>query len=109
MVIYEGTYSQIQEATRNETLLVGATSTIISEARQGLQPRKNIVIRNISPNVADVITLNLGLSLAVADAGIVLKQNESYSDSSETGYDAFQGVITGICATANGKLAIYER
>jgi hypothetical protein len=104
-----GTYSQSQEPTRNEKVLVGTSSTIISFARQGLQPRKNIIIRNISTNALDIITINLGFNQAVADAGVVLKQNESFSDSSETGYDCYQGVISAICDTANGVLAIYER
>lgn len=99
-----------QEPTRNETIDVGTTSTIVSETRTGGKiKRRNITIRNISTNAADIITINLGYSNAVANAGIVLRQNESFTDSSETGYECYQGVISGICATANGKLAIYER
>lgn len=105
----QGIYSQIQEPTRNEEIAVGTSSIILSEARQGLQPRKNIIIRNTSPNAADIITINIGYGIASSGAGIVLKQNESYTDSSETGYTAWQGVITGICATANGTVAVYER
>jgi hypothetical protein len=98
-----------QEPTRNEEVAVGTSNTIVSENRLLQQPRKNITIRNTSSNAADIITVNLGYNEAAAGAGIVLKQNESFTDSSETGYKCYQGVITAICATANGKLAVYER
>jgi hypothetical protein len=98
-----------QEPTRNERVLVGNTSIVISERRPQQSPRKTIVVRNISPNETDIITVNLGYEQAVAENGILLKRNESFTDSSETGYLAFQGSITAICATANGVLAIYER
>lgn len=105
----QGVYTYIQESTRNESVLVAASSKVLSEARNGVNPRKNIVIRNTSPNAADIITINLGYTPATAGAGIVLNQNEAYSDSTESDYESYQGVITAICATANGKVAIYER
>lgn len=105
----EGIYSYLQESTRNEEVLVTATSKTLSEARNELNPRKSIIIRNTSAAAADVITVNLGYTPATAGAGIILKQNEAFSDSSENGYESYQGVITIICATANGKVAIYER
>jgi len=105
----EGIYSYLQESTRNEEVSVGTSSLKLSDARNGVNPRKAIVIRNTSAAAADVITVNLGYTPATAGAGIVLKQNEAFSDSSETGYESYQGVITIICATATGKVAIYER
>ena len=100
----------IQEITRNELVLVGATSIIISDFRNQENPRKTISIRNISTNVNDVITINFGYNQAVAGAGIVLNPNEAVSDQTlNEYYQCFNGVITGICATANGKLAIFER
>lgn len=99
-----------QEPTRNEKVAVGTTSKVISETRTGGNiKRRNITVRNTSPNAVDIITVNLGFSPAVAEAGIVLRQNESFSDSSETGYECYQGVITAICDTANGQLSIFER
>jgi len=98
-----------QESARNETITVGTSNTILSDVRNLQNLRKNILLRNTSTSATAVITLNLGYNQAVAGAGIVLKQNESFSDSSETGYEAYQGVITGICNEAGGKLAIYER
>jgi len=100
---------QVQRATRNEKVLVSTSSKVISEARNIHNPREVIAVRNISDNAADIITVNLGFNVAVADNGIVLRQNESFTDNTETGYQAHQGGITAICATANGKLSIFER
>lgn len=102
-------YQNLQEPTRNESVAVGVSSIVISSARQGALPRKSIAIRNISPNAADIITVNFGQQQAVANAGVVLRQNELTTDSDAGNYQTFQGVITAICATANGLLAIYER
>lgn len=101
-------FTFLNDVARNEAVLVGASSVIIAEARNEENPRKMILIRNISPNAADIITVNLGLA-ATADTGIVLRQYESFTDSTDAGYLAFQAAITAICATANGKLAILER
>lgn len=104
-----GTFGNLQPPSRNETVAVGTSSTVISEFRNEQNKRKVIVIRNISADPADIITINFGPQAAVANAGIVLRQYESTSDSSETGYECYQGTITAICATANGSLAIMER
>lgn len=103
------TYSTIQEASRNEQVSVTTTQGKVADARNELKPRVSIVIRNTSPNQADIITVNFGFNTAVANQGMVLQQNESISDSSENGYQCWQGVVTAICATANGKLSIFER
>lgn len=99
----------LQEPTRNDSVAVGTTSINIAPSRQGGLPRKTIAIRNISPNAVDIITINFGLAQAVANAGVVLKQNEVTTDSDAGDYKTYQGVITAVCATANGLLAIYER
>jgi hypothetical protein len=105
----EGVWTQLQEPTRNEKVAVITSSSVIAEARNRDSPRKVINIRNISDAAADIITVNIGFNQATSENGIVLKQNESFSDSSETGYSCHQGAITAICATANGELAIFER
>lgn len=102
-------FSSLQTPSRNEEITVSTTNKTIADARNELKPRVAIVVRNTSASSADVITVNMGFNTAVAGAGIVLQQNESFTDSSETGYQCWQGVITAICATANGKLAIFER
>lgn len=106
---YYGTLQAWQEPTRNETVAVGTSSTLVATQRNRELPRKAIIIRNNSPNPADIITINFGATPAVANAGIVLRQYESISDSTETGYDCWQGTINAICATANGSLSVFER
>jgi len=107
----------LQEPVRNEIVLVGVSSVVVSQARQGGERRKSITIRNNSPNAIDIITLNFGQQNAVANTGITLRQYESVTDASDRdeddpqshGYSTFQGVITAICATANGSLSVMER
>lgn len=100
------------EPTRNEQVLVGVTSAVISESRS-LSPqnkRKVILIRNTSPNTVDIIYVWFSSSgVAASNSGIRLLQGESVVDSSDSGYDCFQDKITAICATANGTVSVYER
>jgi len=105
----DGEIGFIQEPARNETLAVGVTSVIVSEARTQQNPRKVLIVRNTSGAANQIITINLGANPAVADKGIVLRQSESFADSSETGYECFQGVITAISAVAASQLSIMER
>lgn len=106
--IDQGIFQQIQEPIRNEKVSVGITSSVIAEARNQNNPRKSITIRNISSDATKIITINFGQNVAVADNGIVLRQYESVTDSSESGYQCFQGTITAIAAVA-GEVAIMER
>lgn len=105
----ENIWQSWQEPTRNESVSVGLTQISVAPQRNKENQRKAIIIRNNSPNAADIITLNIGTGAATSGAGIILRQYESWSDSSETGYDCVQNAITAICATATGVLAIYER
>lgn len=99
----------IQEPVRNDKVSVGLSNTLIAEPRNDIAPRKAILIRNTSPNATDIITINLGMSTAQDGFGIVLQKGESFSDSTESGYECFQGTINAICETANGQLSIMER
>lgn len=104
------TLSYFQEPTRNDKISVGLSAVVVSDARQNQeQPRKVIVVRNVSPDAADVITVAFGLTQAVANNGIVLRQYESFTESEESTFKPFQGTITAICATANGQLSVMER
>jgi len=102
-------FQSLQEPIRNEVLAVGTSSVKLSESRNSVNPRTTILVRNTSPNAADTIYINLGLTTATTSSGIVLRQYESYTDTTGEGYTAFQGVITCICATATGQLTIMER
>jgi len=104
-----GLLAPYQDEARNEAVSVAASSKIISEKRNEANPRKMIIIRNISAAAASVITINLGATSAAANTGIVLRQYESFTDCTGEGYTCFQGTISGICADANGNLAVMER
>jgi len=104
-----GTFTTYQEPARNDSVAVGTTSVTVSVARQAGLPRRNITIRNTSTAAADIVTLNIGTTPSVAGYGIVLRQYDTWTDSTESGYECWQGTITAICATANGVLAITER
>lgn len=103
------TYSPIQEPTRNETVNIGVSSTLVSDPRTEANPRKVFVFRNISTADADIITLNLGFNPAVANEGIVLRKGESYGEATQQGFELWNGTINAICATANGILSVMER
>lgn len=101
-----------QEPTRNETLTVSNTSTTICDMRTDqTSPRQVLTIRNIADDATKVITVNLGAKAAVANAGIVLRQYESFTDSADGGYLPYQGTVTAICAVASATpdIAIFER
>jgi hypothetical protein len=108
-VLNVGIYEGLQEPTRNDIVAVGLASVRVSEARQGLLPRKEIIIRNTSPNAIDIITVNVGYNVATANAGIVLKQYETLVLDTTSVAACPQTTITAICATVNGQLSVYER
>jgi len=101
------TYTGGQESTRNDKVTVGTSNTIVSASRNGANPRKAIILRNTHPTAT--ITINFGYQQAESGTGMVLNPKESITDSSETGYECYQGVITAISTEANGTLAVYER
>jgi len=95
--------------TRNETLAVSTTSIELAQDLEKRGGRKAIVVRNISPNAIDIITIALGDKVAVANSGIILKQNEVWYDANESGYEAWQNQIQIVCATINGLVSVMER
>ena len=99
-----------QPQARNEIVAVGLTSLELFKGTFLGQPRKMFAVRNTSPNALDIITLSLGGNAAVANTGIVLRQNDVYMESTvnDPSMDVWQGVIQAICATANGQLSIVE-
>jgi hypothetical protein len=105
-----GIYEQLQEPTRNATLAVPNTSTVVSEARNAVNPRKEIIIRNTSTDATMIITVNVGYNVATANAGIVLRQYETIVLDTTSVVQCPQTCITAICAVAGpGQLSIYER
>lgn len=95
--------------TRNEIVAVGASSVNVCLKRNGENRRLFFLIRNTSDDVTKIITLHLGQSAAVVNAGIVLRQNESYLESTDKGFECHQDGISAICAVAAGQLSVVER
>jgi len=98
-----------RQPARNDVVAISTSSVVIFEALADQTPRKSFSIRNTSSNAADIISLTFGNERAVANEGVVLNQNEIWQESSEINNECFQGVISAICATANGQLSIMER
>lgn len=99
---------QKKNITRNESLAVTATSREIAGSMEGKGGRRNIIVRNNSPNAIDIITISRGSQAAVAGAGIILKQGEVWYDSTDVLSPCWQYEIQAVCATANGLLAVTE-
>lgn len=94
--------------TRNESLAVTATSREIASSMEGKGGRRNIIVRNNSPNAADIITIVRGSQAAIAGAGIMLRQGEVWYDSTDILSPCWQYEIQAVCATANGVVSITE-
>ena len=97
------------EPTRNENITVGTTSLTISDARTEKNKRKVIHLKNISADTTTVITVNFGFGIAAVNKGVILNNGEAVSDTSEQGYEAYQGMILAVASAAGGTLAIFER
>lgn len=104
-----GIIDGLQEITRSEIVLVGTSNTIVSQARQTTPLRKVLTIRNNSAAATSIITISWGQYPAIANAGIVLRQYESITDSMDGQYLPYQGQINAICADAGGSLSVFER
>jgi hypothetical protein len=100
--------NSLQQPIRNESVAVGLTAVIISDTRNSTTPRTDILVRNISPNATDIISVSLG-QVAQNNVGIVLRQYESFTFSTDSGYICPQVSFSAICATATGVLAVMER
>lgn len=103
---------QFYEATRNETLAVGLSSTNVADERplNNANARKVINIRNTSTSDTAKITIILSQTQSPQEnKGIVLNKNEGFSDATSEGYDCWQGKIKAICNEADGQLSIFER
>lgn len=101
--------TSLTEPVRNESISVGLTSVLIADVRPITIPRKDILVRNTSPNATDTISITLGNQIAIANQGIILQQGESFSFSTESSNPCPQCQFSAICATATGTLSIMER
>lgn len=99
------------EPTRNETVAVTTSSTTVALDVSASTGRKSFVIRNMSTDATDIITIVMGNQPAVANKGVVLRQYESYGESNDSGFMCWQGQIQAISAAAVGtvQISIFER
>lgn len=96
------------DVTRNDSLAVTATSSEVASDMSNKGGRRNIILRNNSPNAADIITISRGRAVAVAGRGIILNRNEVWFDSTDVTSVCWQYEIQAVCATANGVLSVTE-
>lgn len=95
---------------RNEQVLVGVASQIISEARSELLPRIDMVIQNASAIAGtDIIYIRLGSDGVATTSLFKLDVDDIMILTTDQTAPCHQDVVSAICATANGKLNIIER
>ena len=82
----------IQVGTQNTSFVTGATSAqAVSDDRGGQLVRSSFVITNTS--AAAVITVNKGDVAAVQGEGIRLNPSEKYGESTDSGFECWQGAV----------------
>ena len=104
----------LQERTRSDVVAVGTSSIVVVPVRNTKPIRRVLTIRNTSDDSSKVVTLSFGGdSPAINNAGIVLRQFESFTDSQDgnetDGYLPFQGQVNAISAVAGAIISIFER
>jgi hypothetical protein len=95
---------QLNLGVQQESITVGATSTILMSEQPG---RSIFFIRNLSTG-GQVITLGFGKA-AVAGNGIVLVPGDYCQESNKEGFAAWDGTITAISSAAGGIVSVYSR
>lgn len=91
--------------SRNSTITLAATSSKIAEEIFRPSDRKQIIITNT--DAAATITISKGSKDAVLNQGIILSPNATYLESSDTGFQCWQGEFTAI-STGNTTISIVE-
>lgn len=92
------------DLTRNSAVSVGATSVLVSEAKE----REELIITNTS-TAGQNITLLLGEGEAVSTYGVYLAPFSTYFSSKSAGFMPFQGRISAISDAVGGALSVFER
>jgi hypothetical protein len=96
-------------ASRNESVTIGTTNVLVSQSKISSEQKAKIRMYTNTSIGGQVITLNFGNSVATAGNGIVLQPNQNVADSSDEGYECWQGTVNGIASAAGGTLAVFER
>lgn len=96
-----------QQSNANYIYTVGTSSGEAVPDRNPLKARRTqLIITNTS--AAAVVTVAVGTVPAVANQGIVLQPKQSYLESSDSGFECWQGAVQVIGDVA-GSIAIVER
>lgn len=95
----------IPQAVRNETVSVSGTSVPIMSLVPSGAIRTQFAIIPLSAGVT--VTIAKGDQAAVANAGIVLIQNQPYVEATDGGYICWQGPVQ-IVASGAGSVAVME-
>ena len=96
------------EYNRNELLVQGTTSVVVSNDKTELETRrKNITITNSSIG-NQKLTISIDKP-SVDRAGIVLYPGGTWSDNAESGYEPTQKAIHVISDIADASISLSER
>lgn len=96
----------MEQQTRNESVVVGATSVQCCQKVTGKLRRVQLVIGNTS--AAATVTLVLGPNPAVAGAGIRLSPGGQYLESTDSGFQCWNYEVQ-VIADAAGTVSVVER
>lgn len=86
-------------------MTVQIINTLISSQIAGSFKRKQIIITNLTNST---VTISLGNDPAIANAGITLRQYDSYCEATDSRSECWQGAIQAIGSVAS-NVAISER
>lgn len=97
--------------TRNEAVSVGVASGQVCKPKPDYAEtkRKVLIIRNTSDDDTKIITIALGGLAVTANNGIVLRRYEQYNESTDAGFQCWNGAVQAISAVAGAQLSIFER
>lgn len=97
-----------EEATRNESLTIGATAQTVFR-REGSGELLELVLRNSSTGGQTISLTFSDQQVAVDKQGIVLAAGQAYVASRDENYRVWQGSITAIADGAGAVLSVTSR
>jgi len=86
------------QTTRNATITLAATTTLISQAVYRPIKRSQIIITNT--DAAATIAVQKGSGAAVLGKGIILPPNAVYIESTDSGFQCWQGEFSAVSSGA---------
>lgn len=91
--------------SRNVAITVDATSLQVADVNYG---RKVLYMRNSSTG-GQLISITMGTTAAILNAGITLSTGQNFADSNSEGYTVWTGQVQAISSAAGGILSLFER